>query len=158
MLSTRRMLIMEDDKEMKEWKLINDITIDEDIRTITIDKDSNNQSFNINDFLVQINGVSDASSNQANSIRINDELDIPNMTTVYKSNQDISAGNSMAIIWNSGCVICGGTANGSFGGKVTGINFSTKTFLFDPVNKIELYIASATYKFKAGTNIKIYGR
>ena len=88
MLSIRRMLMMEDDEEMKEWKLINDITIDEETNTLEINKDINNNNFECDEiiFFLKNIGTSNNTGSNKNAILYLSDINVGYINSIANGN------------------------------------------------------------------------
>ncbi len=144
--------------EVKEWRTLRNLTLDDDIRTVTISQDDDGAPFNISDFILQVNGTCDASSDQQASI-IAGGVIFPNILLLKKDGTDISSGNWWSEVYNAGRIVIGANASGSYGNIVNGTKQSTKLLLpTEPLTSITAEMASAIVKFKAGTQFILYGR
>ena len=157
MLLKRRMM-MEGENVMKEWRLLREYTLEEDSRTVVIDQDNEGAPFSVTDFILQVNGVSDATGNQMVHILVN-SIVFPNLLTIQKSDANISNGFYWNIAYNTGQVVLGGSASGSYGNVISGVKFSTKILLpMEPLTTIGVQMASASVKIKASAQFILYGR
>ena len=158
MILLRRRALMEGSNEkVQEWKMLKNLVLDEDMRTVTISQDDTPLS--ITDFILQINGICDATSDQPCSITVG-SITFPNVLTLKKDGTDISTDNFWLEVYNVGRIVIGASASGAFGSIVTnGIRQSTRLLLpIEPITSITAQMAAASVKFKAGTQFILYGR
>lgn len=144
---------------MKEWKMLRNFVLDEDTRTVTISQDDSGAPFSITDFILQVNGTCDATSDQQGSVTANGIV-FPNLLLLKKDGTDISSGNWWSEVYNTGRIVIGANASGSYGNiALNGMRQSTKLLLpTEPITSIRAQMASATVNFKAGTQFILYGR
>ena len=151
---------MEGSGEVKEWRMLRNLTLDADIRTVTISQDDDGASFNISDFILQVNGTCDASSDQPASVTAGG-VTFPNIFLLKKDGTNTSSGNWWSEVYNAGRIVIGASASGSYGNIVSsnGMKQSTKLLLpTEPLTSITAQMASASAKFKTGTQFILYGR
>ena len=150
---------MEGSGEVKEWRMLRNLILDTDIRTVTISQDDDGVPFNISDFILQVNGTCDASSDQQASV-IAGGVTFPNILQLRKDGTNISSENWWSEAYNAGRIVIGASASGSYGSIVSnGMKQSTKLLLpTEPLTSITAQMASASAKFKAGTQFILYGR
>ena len=158
-LLRRRTLMEGSDEEVKEWKMLRNFVLDEDTRTVTISKDDSGAPFSISDFILQVNGTCDATSGQNSGVIVG-EVNFPNLMTVKKDGTDISSDNFWSCVYNVGKIVLGANGTGAYGSVINnGIRQSSRLLLSaEPITSITAQIASATYKYRAGTQFVLYGR
>lgn len=147
------------DEEVKEWKMLRNLVLDEDTKTVTISQDDSGAPFSVSDFILQINGTCDATSDQYSGVIVN-EVKFPNLMTVKKDGTDISSENYWSEVYNVGKIVLGANGAGAYGSVINnGIRQSTRLLLpTGPITSITAKIEAAPYKYKAGTQFILYGR
>lgn len=155
----RRMLIGGSDEEVKEWKMLRNFVLDEDTRTVTISQDDSGAPFSITDFILQVNGTCDATTDNQGAVFANG-IEFPNLLLLKKDGTDISSGNWWSEVYNTGRIVIGANSSGSYGNIVSnGMRQSTKLLLpTEPITSITAQMASGIVNFKAGTRFILYGR
>ena len=139
------------------YRLINSITLKENQHSITINKDMNGNTFELDDFVIVVVGTCDAGVNQDAAIKINNQTFV-NAITIPKTGTDTS--NYGGICWNNGMVVSASSAFGLYGSVSDGTRHKdyVKNYLLEKVKSINTAIASASVKFEAGTTVTLYGR
>ena len=155
----RRRMIMEGGSDIvKEWRLLREYTLEEDSRTVIIDQDNDGAPFSITDFILQVNGICDATSDNQCSI-IAGGVEFPNLLTFKKDGTSISSENWWGEIYNVGRIVIGANSFGAYGNISNGTKQSTKLLLpTEPITSITVRIASAVVKIKSGAQFVLYGR
>ena len=147
------------DEEVKEWKMLRNFVLDEDTRTVTISQDDSGAPFSITDFILQVNGTCDATTDNQGGVIANG-IEFPNLLLLKKDGTDISSGNRWSEVYNTGRIVIGANSSGSYGNIVSnGMRQSTKLLLpTEPITSITAQMANALVNFKAGTQFILYGR
>ena len=147
------------DEEVKEWKMLRNFVLDEDTRTVTFSQDDSGAPFSITDFILQVNGTCDATTDNQGAVLVNG-IEFPNLLILKKDGADISSGNFWSEAYNTGRIVIGANSSGSYGNIVSnGMRQSTKLLLpTEPITSITAQMASALVNFKAGTQFILYGR
>ena len=161
MLSIRRMLMMEDDEDMKEWKLINDITLEEEASKIEITKDLENNNFQYDEiiFFLKSVGTSSNTNSNTNALFYLSNINVGFLIGIAFNNglTRIFTGevNAKPLYWN---VVCNNSSSDTDGGNIRGIPMSGYS-LVDPIEKINsIKIAMQACYFGTGTRLRVYGR
>lgn len=154
----RLMMAMEkESEEVKPYRLINSVTLEETSRTITIDTDFDGNAFELDDIVVSVVGNCDQESPNYVSVLIND-MYFPNAFKVPKKGLDVT--NYGGIIYNNGIVIVADYALGQAGAVSAGNESKTyvKNYLTEKVKKVSAYMVVGSHNFEAGTTLRLYGR
>ena len=142
-----------------EWKLINDITLSEQVRNVVISEDSEQSPLLLTDVFVMVNGKSDGDTAQLCYLKINNTF-FANVFRIVKNSANIASNLnnvSSAILLRP--ILIGGSSNNSYGGVASSLSMQCgNVFLDKSITKIEVGLASASRKFEVGSNIKVYGR
>lgn len=161
MLFARRMLMMEDDEEMKEWKLINDITIYEETNILEINKDIDSNNFECDEMIFFLKNVGTSNNTNANK---NATFYLSGINIGYLANISLADDltrtyigkiNAKPLYWNMWCINSNLDTTG--GNTINTLNGGYS--FVDPIEKINSIKMQpqATY-FGAGTRLKVYGR
>lgn len=160
MLSIRRMLMMEDDEEMKEWKLIKDITLEEKTNTLEVNKDTSNNNFECDEivFYLKSVGTSSNTNSNKNAVFYLSGIDVGYLPSISFANgvSRVFANNINAkpLYWNGFCV----NQNADTTGNVVASTFGGYSFV-DPIEKINsIKIRLQVTYFGVGTRLRVYGR
>lgn len=160
MLSIRRMLMMEDDEEMKEWKLIKDITLEEETNTLEVNKDTSDNNFECDEIVFYLKSVGTSSNinSNKNAVFYLSGIDVGFLPSISFTNgvSRVFTNNINAkpLYWNGFCV----NQNVDTTGNVVVSTFGGYSFV-DPIEKINSIkiCLQATY-FGVGTRLRVYGR
>ena len=151
-------MMMEGENDMKEWRLLREYTLEEDSRTVVIDQDNEGTPFSITDFILQVNGICDATSDNQCSITAGG-VEFPNLLTFKKDGTNISSGNWWGEVYNVGRIVIGANSSGAYGNISNGMKQSTKLLLpTEAITSITVQMASALVKIKSGAKFILYGR
>ena len=159
-MSRRRVMLMngQEEDEVKEWSLINKITLESDSREITVSIDSDGQPFELSEFAINVVAMSDSSSSQTAHILINGHTRSVNAFSVPKNAENIPVFNQ-ALAWNCGPVMMSASGSGAYGSRGNVITCCQPEYLnFEKIQKVAVQIASANCKFCAGATLTLYGR
>lgn len=142
----------------KEWKLIADVTTEEQVNKVEITQDTEGNPFELEQVHIVVNGkLTDDESIQQAHVVLN-STNFANMLTIPKNSTNLDSGNQISAFTLIGTSAIGGFANGAYGAIATSLKYSCKAFTDNKVTKISVGIASAAKKFEIGANIKVYGR
>lgn len=143
---------------VKEWRLLREYTLEEDSRTVIIDQDNDGAPFSITDFILQVNGICDATSDNQCGIIVGG-VEFPNLIIFKKDGTSISSGRFWSEVYNSGRIVIGASSFGNYGNVVSGMKQSTKSLLpTEPITSITVRIANALVRIKSGAQFILYGR
>ena len=154
----RTMLQRQEEDEVKEWRLINKITLESDSREITVSTDSDGQPFELSEFAINVVAMNDSGSNQAAHVLINGCVRSANAITVPKNAANIPS-FYQALAWSCGPVMMSASGSGAYGSRGNVITCCQPEYLnFEKIQKVAVQMASANCKFCAGATLTLYGR
>lgn len=149
--------------EAKEWRLIADITIEENLHSVEVSQDMEGNPFEIDDLVCQILSVNDGETGDAQGqLKITqgeETKTFVNLFTSFKNTVSLT-NNFWQCVFNSGLVMIGGKANGAYASISSNNSISCQYFLVPntKISKIVFTLAGATQNFVAGAHFKVYGR
>lgn len=141
----------------KEWKLVSEITIQEQVNSIEITQDSEGNPLELTGLHIIASAKCDDDTTQQATMIIND-IEFANIFTVYKNSTDINQINNYSAATLIGPTMIGGSAGGAYGGVASGVKYNCANVLIGKINSITIRIASAQRKFEIGSKFMIYGR
>lgn len=141
----------------KEWKLVSEITIQEQVNSIEITQDSEGNPLELTGLHIIASAKCDDDTTQQATMIING-IEFANIFTVYKNSTDINQLNNYSAATLIGPTMIGGSAGGTYGGVASGVKYNCANVLIGKINSITIKIASAQRKFEIGSKFMIYGR